>query len=51
LVIFCGEPSYGVGQENEIATQAGTPAIRLVPPKMSRMMEGSFMTFEPKIIG
>jgi transcriptional regulator with XRE-family HTH domain len=44
LVIFCGDPSYGVGQENEIATQAGTPAIRLVPPKMSRMMAGSFIS-------
>ncbi len=44
LVIFCGEPSYGVGQENEIATQAGIPAIRLVPPKMSRMMVGSFIS-------
>lgn len=27
LVILCGAPSYGVGQENEIATQAGVPAI------------------------
>jgi len=43
LVIFCGDPSYGVGQENEIATQAGIPAIRLVPPKISRMMKGSFL--------
>lgn len=44
LVIFCAEPSYGVGQENEIATQAGIPAIRLVPPKLSRMMGGSFIS-------
>lgn len=43
LVIFCAEPSYGVGQENEIATQAGIPAIRLVPAKLSRMMAGSFI--------
>jgi transcriptional regulator with XRE-family HTH domain len=43
LMIFCAEPSYGVGQENEIATQAGTPAIRLVPAKLSRMMAGSFI--------
>lgn len=36
LVILCAEPSYGVGQENEIATQAGVPAVRLVPAKLSR---------------
>jgi transcriptional regulator with XRE-family HTH domain len=42
IVLFCGTPSYGVGQENEIATQAGVPAIRLVPEKLSRMMLGSF---------
>ena len=42
LVILCGAPSYGVGQENEIATQAGVPAIRLVNPQVSRMMLGSF---------
>jgi transcriptional regulator with XRE-family HTH domain len=43
IIIFCGSPSYGVGQENEIATQAGVPAIRLVPSVISRMMSGSFI--------
>jgi transcriptional regulator with XRE-family HTH domain len=44
IILFCGPPSYGVGQENEIATQAGVPAIRLVPPEgLSRMMRGSFI--------
>jgi transcriptional regulator with XRE-family HTH domain len=43
LVILCGAASYGVGQENEIATQAGVPAIRLVNPQVSRMMLGSFV--------
>src|SRR6266478_1577594 len=43
IILFCGSPSYGVGQENEIATQAGIPAIRLVPTGMSRMMSGSFI--------
>jgi len=44
IVILCASPSYGVGQENEIATQAGVPAIRLVPPSgLSRMMLGSFV--------
>jgi transcriptional regulator with XRE-family HTH domain len=44
IILFCGDPSYGVGQENEIATQAGTPAIRLIPPRgTSRMMLGSFV--------
>jgi transcriptional regulator with XRE-family HTH domain len=43
IVLFCGSPSYGVGQENEIATQAGLPAIRLVPTGLSRMMAGSFI--------
>jgi len=43
VVLFCGDSSYGVGQENEIATQAGVPAIRLIPQKpISRMMLGSF---------
>jgi transcriptional regulator with XRE-family HTH domain len=42
IILFCGAPSYGVGQENEIATQAGVPAIRLVPSVISRMMTGSF---------
>lgn len=44
LIMFCGDPSYGVGQENEIATQAGTPAVRLVPAKISRMLAGSFIS-------
>jgi transcriptional regulator with XRE-family HTH domain len=43
LVILCGTASYGVGQENEIATQAGVPAIRLVNSGVSRMMLGSFV--------
>ncbi len=43
IVIFCAAPSYGVGQENEIATQAGLPAIRLAPKGISRMMSGSFL--------
>jgi len=43
IILFCAEPSYGVGQENEIATQAGIPAIRLVSDGMSRMMLGSFV--------
>lgn len=43
VVILCGAPSYGVGQENEIATQAGVPAIRLVNSGVSRMMLGSFV--------
>lgn len=43
IVLFCVEPSYGVGQENEIATQAGLPAIRLMPTGISRMMSGSFI--------
>jgi len=43
VVILCGAASYGVGQENEIATQAGVPAIRLVNSQVSRMMLGSFV--------
>jgi transcriptional regulator with XRE-family HTH domain len=43
IVLFCAAPSYGVGQENEIATQAGLPAIRLIPNGISRMMSGSFL--------
>jgi len=44
IVIFCGTPSYGVGQENELATQAGVPAVRLIPQQgLSRMMLGSFV--------
>jgi transcriptional regulator with XRE-family HTH domain len=43
LILLCAEPSYGVGQENEIATQAGIPAIRLIPDGMSRMMLGAFV--------
>lgn len=43
LIMFCAEPSYGVGQENEIATQAGVPAIRLIPEGVSRMMAGAFI--------
>lgn len=44
IVIFCAAPSYGVGQENEIATQACVPAVRLIPASgLSRMMLGSFI--------
>src|SRR5579884_1269567 len=43
IVIVCGAPSFGVGQENEIATQAGVPAIRIAPKGISRMMVGSFI--------
>jgi len=43
IVLFCCDPSYGVGQENEIATQAGIPAIRLMPEGVSRMLRGSFL--------
>jgi transcriptional regulator with XRE-family HTH domain len=43
IILFCACPSYGVGQENEIATQAGIPAIRLVPGDISRMITGSFL--------
>lgn len=44
IIMVCAVPSYGVGQENEIATQAGVPVVRLVPaaPRLSRMMLGSF---------
>lgn len=43
ITLFCASPSYGVGQENEIATQAGLPAIRLLPEAVSRMISGSFL--------
>jgi transcriptional regulator with XRE-family HTH domain len=44
IVLLCASPSYGVGQENELATQAGVPAIRLMPKDgLSRMMSGSFI--------
>lgn len=43
IILLCVSPSYGVGQENEIATQAGLSAIRLVPKSVSRMMTGSFI--------
>jgi transcriptional regulator with XRE-family HTH domain len=43
IILFCADPSYGLGQENEIATQAGIPAIRLLPASISRMMSGSFI--------
>ena len=43
VLLFCAAPSYGLGQENEIANQAGLPAIRLVPAKFSRMMAGAFL--------
>lgn len=43
IILLCVSASYGVGQENEIATQAGLSAIRLVPKSISRMMTGSFI--------
>ncbi|MFZ2493490.1 MAG: helix-turn-helix transcriptional regulator [Thermoanaerobaculia bacterium] len=44
VIIFCAANSYGVGQENEIITQAGLPAVRLIPKRgLSRMMLGSFI--------
>lgn len=43
VIFVCASPSFGVGQENEIVTQAGLPAIRLVPHGVSRMMSGSFL--------
>jgi transcriptional regulator with XRE-family HTH domain len=44
VILICASPSYGVGQENEIITQAGLPAIRMVPHVgLSRMMKGSFL--------
>ncbi len=43
ILMLCACTSYGVGQENEIASQGGVPAIRLVPEKLSRMMKGSFL--------
>jgi transcriptional regulator with XRE-family HTH domain len=43
IILFCAEPSYGVGQENEIATQAGVPAVRILAPGVSRMMSGAFI--------
>jgi transcriptional regulator with XRE-family HTH domain len=43
IILLCATASYGVGQENEIATQGGVPAIRLMPTGISRMMSGSFL--------
>jgi transcriptional regulator with XRE-family HTH domain len=43
MILFCAPPSFGVGQENEIATQAGLPAIRIIPAQISRMLSGSFL--------
>jgi transcriptional regulator with XRE-family HTH domain len=43
MILFCAPPSLGVGQENEIAAQAGLPAIRIVPAQISRMLSGSFL--------
>jgi transcriptional regulator with XRE-family HTH domain len=43
IILFCASPSYGVGQENEIAAQAGMPGIRLIPEGTSRMIVGSFL--------
>jgi transcriptional regulator with XRE-family HTH domain len=43
IILLCVAPSFGVGQENEIATQAGLSAVRLLPRSVSRMMKGSFI--------
>lgn len=43
VILICAFPSFGVGQENEIVTQAGLPAVRFVPSGTSRMMGGSFL--------
>jgi len=43
VILFCATPSYGVGQENEIASQSGLPGIRFIPEQLSRMMVGSFL--------
>ncbi len=52
MILFCGAPSYGVGQENEIGTQAGLPSIRLMPEGISRMMSGSFiLSYDIKYTG
>jgi len=43
LVVLSLERSCGVGQENEIATQAGNPAIRFLAETSSRMLRGSLL--------
>jgi transcriptional regulator with XRE-family HTH domain len=43
VLMICAAASFGVGQENEIVTQSGLPAIRLIPHGLSRMMRGSFL--------
>ena len=43
IILLLVDPSYGVGQENEIASQAGLPAIRIASKSLSRMMSGSFL--------
>ena len=44
VILLCASPSYGVGQENEIASQAGLFAIRLLPKgEVSRMLTDSFL--------
>lgn len=43
ILMFCAAPSFGVGQENEIATQGGVAGIRFVPDRITRMMRGSFL--------
>ena len=41
IVIFCASPSYGVGQENEIATQAGLPAILVTADRTAAVREAA----------
>ncbi|MFZ5481163.1 MAG: helix-turn-helix domain-containing protein [Myxococcota bacterium] len=43
VVLYCGYPSFGAGQELEIATQMGLPVVALVPEgtRVSRMVLGA----------
>lgn len=43
VVLYCGFPSFGAGQELEIATQMGLPVVALIPAGMrvSRMVLGA----------
>lgn len=51
LVILANEPSFGVGQELEIAASNGIPTILIAKDdsKISRMMTGSFANFLDEI--
>jgi len=43
MISLCANRSYGVGQENEIATQGCVAGIRFVQDGLTRMMTGSFL--------